>query len=173
MRREHRLRERAFREREGAFESKVWWYRWDDLASQMHDVYDESGDRRYHPRANVPPLWWFDAEGGDVQTGEGRHLDRAMTMAVTVGSLRNAGILPEPDDRVNDLILFRGWWWDILGFEATSQSSAGLPYTHFRPGDDATVRIVSKRRFPLSDMPLDVFPPITGVVYPDPESGSQ
>jgi hypothetical protein len=80
-------------------------------------------------------------------------------MAVTVGALRNAGVDPESDDRVNDMIKFRGWFWDIVEFTLTSQSSIVSPDEDDR-GDDSTVRIIAFRRFPASDMPHDFFPDV-------------
>lgn len=157
MRREHLLRERAFREREQSFETYVHWYVFDWSGSERDAIYDESGEKRFKKRANVPLLWWYDEEGGDLLTAEGRTLLRVMNMAVTVAALRNAGIDPESDDRVNDLVLFRGWLWEITSFTLTSQSTVASP-TSEDHGDDSTVNIRLYRRFPQSDMPLDEFP---------------
>jgi hypothetical protein len=173
MRREHMIRERLFREREQSFETYVHWLVFDHGTSERDTIYDESGEKRYRKRANVPILWWYDDEGGDRLTGEGRTLLRVMNIAVTVAALRNAGIDPESDDRVNDLVLFRGWYWEVTEFTLTSQSTVASP-TSEAGGDDATVNVRLYRRFPMSDMPLDEFPgegvPEEVVTEPDPEA---
>lgn len=154
------LRERAFRERETSFEAFIEWYVFDLATSVKDDLYDEAsvtGEKRFAKKAHVPILWWFDEEGGDRLTAEGRVLTRSATMAVTVGALRNAGIDPESDDRVNDMVKFRGWFWGVENIVFTSQSSLMDSDTDDQ-GDDATARVSLLRRFPISDMPYDFFP---------------
>lgn len=157
MRREHVLRERAFREREQSFEATVYWYVFDPVLSAKDNVYDESGEKRFKKKAIVPVLWWFDEEGGDYLTPEGRRLQHQTTFAFTVGSLRNAGVALLPDDIVNDLLQWQGYYWEIVHIDFTSQSAIG-DAAGLHPNVDSTVRVNAYRRFPVSDMPLDLFP---------------
>jgi hypothetical protein len=160
MRREHVLRERLFYERETSFETAVYWYLYDAANSPSDPLFDESsntGEKRYGKRSIVHVLWWFDTEGGDRLGGEGRDLVRNLVVGVTVGALRNAGIEPDPDAIVNDIIKFRGWFWEITGATFTSESAITNEADHYM-GDDSTVRVECVRRFPVSDMPFDFFP---------------
>jgi hypothetical protein len=154
MRREAALRERAVRDRQGDFGDVIWWYALDSI--EMHPIYDEPGERKYKPRANVPILWWFDTEGGDRLTPEGRELYRALEFGVRAEALRNAGIEPEADDRLGDMVLWDDFAYEVVEFTPTSQALRGHPIG--KRGRELTVRVTAIRRYPASDMPHDWFP---------------
>lgn len=156
LRRESALRERQFRERESEYGGIIYWYALDHDAVVSDSVYDESGEKTWHPRANVPIFWAFDEESGDLITPEGRELRRMLEFAVRLTALQNAGITPDPDLRLGDILQWEDQWWEVSQFTAHSQllPSQSLGNTAL----DATARVTAIRRYFDYDMPLDFMP---------------